>query len=241
MITSEDGSAESLVKGNRMDSTTTRKTFDTQLNELEQQLLKMGSFVEGMLDSAMQALMNQDAELAEEVMRRDDIADQMDLNIEADCMHLLALQQPMSRDLRVIGTALKIITDLERIGDYSVDVARAAKELAGEPYFKPLVDIPKMAELTKKMIRDALQAFIERSVEKALRVSADDDAVDQIHRALFTELTDFMRQNPKLVNQAAHFLLISRYIERIADHVTNVAERIVYMETGELRRISKDV
>jgi phosphate transport system protein len=219
--------------------TTTRKTFDAQLKELGQQLLKMGSFVEGMLDGAMQALIRQDVNLADEVIRRDDIADEMDLEIETASMRLLALQQPMSKDLRTIGTALKIITDLERIGDYSVDIARAAKQLAGEPYFKPLVDLPKMAELTKKMVRDALQAFVERNIDKALRVCEDDDAVDELNRALFEELMDFMRKDPKLVMQAAHFILISRYLERIADHVTNVAERIVYMETGELRQIAK--
>ncbi|MBI2844103.1 MAG: phosphate signaling complex protein PhoU [Armatimonadetes bacterium] len=218
--------------------TTTRKTFDAELKELEQMLLKMGSFVEGMLDSAMQALVRQDINLANEVIRRDDIADEMDLNIETASMRLLALQQPMSKDLRIISTALKIITDLERIGDYSVDIARAAKDLAGEPYFKPLIDLPKMAELTKKMVRDALQAFVERSTEKAEQVCRDDDAVDNLNKALFEELMDFMRKDPKLVKQAAHFILISRYLERIADHVTNVAERIVYMETGELRQIA---
>lgn len=222
-----------------MDSTTTRKTFDAQLRELEQQLLKMGSFVEGMLDSAMQALINQDIELANDVIRRDDIADEMDLSIESSCMRLLALQQPMSKDLRIIGTAMKIITDLERIGDYSVDIAKAAKKLSGEPYFKPLVDLPRMAELTKKMMMDALQAFVERSTEKAIRVSEDDDAVDQLYRALLDELMDYMRKDPALVKQSVHLILISRYLERIADHVTNVAERIVFMETGELQQITK--
>lgn len=222
-----------------MDSTTTRKTFDAQLRDLEQLLLKMGSFVEGMLDTAMQALVRQDVELANDVIRRDDIADEMDLTIEASCMRLLALQQPMSKDLRIIGTAMKITTDLERIGDYSVDIARAAKELAGEPYFKPLVDLPKMAELTKKMVRDALQAFIDRSIEAAIRVSDDDDAVDQLNRSLLDELVDYMRKDPTVVKQSVHLILISRYLERIADHVTNVAERIVFMETGELKQITK--
>jgi len=222
-----------------MDQTTTRKTFDAQLKDLEEQVLKMGSFVEGMLDSAMQALVKQDTALADDVIQRDDIADKMDLDIEIACMRLLALQQPMSKDLRTIGTALKIITDLERIGDYSVDIARTAKLLADESYFKPLIDLPKMAELTKKMVRDALQAFVERSIEKALKVCEDDDAVDHLNRMLLDELMDFMRKDPNLVKQSVYFVLISRYLERIADHVTNVAERIVYMETGELQHIAK--
>lgn len=199
----------------------------------------MGSFVEGMLDSAMQALVKQDIMLANDVIQRDDIADQMDLDIEIACMRLLALQQPMSKDLRIIGTALKIITDIERIGDYSVDIARAAKLLADEPYFKPLIDLPKMAELTKKMLRDALQAFVERSIDKAFKVCEDDDAVDRLNLMLLDELMDFMRKDPDLVRQSVLLVLISRYLERIADHVTNVAERIVYMETGEFQHIAK--
>ncbi len=244
MITSEDALANRSfhtgeVNLRNMDAiqSTTRKTFDAQLKELEQQLLKMGSFVEGMLDSSVQALIRQDSELADEVIRRDDVADNMDLEIETACMRLLALQQPMSKDLRIISTALKIITDLERIGDYSVDIAKAAKLLSGEPYFKPLIDIPRMAELTKKMLRDALQAFVDRSIEKAIQVCKDDDAVDQLNKGLLEELMDYMRKDPKLIMQSVHFILISRYLERIADHVTNVAERIVYMETGELRQI----
>jgi phosphate transport system protein len=224
-----------------MDGTqsTTRKTFDAQLKELEQELLKMGSFVEGMLDASMQALIRQDVALADDVIRRDDIADEMDLDIEMACMRLLALQQPMSKDLRTIGTALKIITDIERIGDYSVDIAKAAKLLSSEPYFKPLIDLPKMADFTKKMLRDALQSFVERSVDKAMQICEDDDAVDRLYRALLAELMNYMREDPKLITQCVHLILISRYLERIADHVTNVAERIVYMETGEFQQIAK--
>lgn len=215
-----------------------RKTFDTELHELERRLLKLGAFVEEMLNEAMRALTEQDVALAEQVIRRDDVADDMDIQIESECMSLLALQQPMSKDLRAIGTALKVIADLERIGDYSVDIARTARVLSGEPYFKPLVDIPRMAELTATMVRDALTAFVNRDLELVRRVCADDDAVDKMWYGLLEELMDFMRKDPGLVTQATHLLLVARYLERVADHATNVAERVAYMETGVLEQLA---
>ncbi len=217
----------------------TRATFDAQLRDLEQELLKMGTFVEQMVADSLRALTAQDVELAEEIIRRDDIADQMDIEIEERCMRLLALQQPMSRDLRTIATGLKIISDLERMGDFAVDIARIAKLLAGEPYFKPLVDIPRMSELAKKMVRDALTAFVRRDLQLVRQVCADDDAVDRMWHALRDELMDFMRKDPNLVTQALHLLLVARYLERIADHATNVAERVDYMETGTLKQLAR--
>lgn len=215
-----------------------RSTFDTQLHALEQRVLRMGSFVEGMLESAVQALVEQDIALAEEVIRRDDVADEMDIDIETSCMHLLAQQQPMSKDLRVIGTALKITTDLERIGDYSVDIAKTAIELAGEPYTKPLVRIPRMAESTAKMVRGALESFVNRDFAKIEEVIALDDEVDdlnaQVWHAQIREIENGIT-NPSL---AAHLILIARYLERIADHAVNVAERVQYMETGVLHQLA---
>ncbi len=215
-----------------------RTTFSQQLRDLEQQLVKLGAFVEGMLNDAVRALVDQDVPLADEIIRRDDVADAMDIDIESACMRLLALQQPMSKDLRAIATALKVIADLERIGDYSVDIARTARVLAGEPYFKPLEDIPRMAELTSKMVRDVLTAFINRDLRLVRQVCADDDAVDRLWYALLEELMAFMRRDPALVTQGVHLLLVARYLERIADHATNVAERINYMETGKLEQLT---
>lgn len=222
-----------------MTMTMLRSAFAAEMENLEKQLLRMGSFVENMLASATKALVEQDENLANEVILRDDIADEMDLNIEHMCMRLLALQQPLAKDLRTIGTALKIITDLERIGDYSVDIARVAKRLLREPYYKPLEDIPLMSEIVTSMVREALRAFVDRDLELVRQVCEKDTDVDQIWHRLAAELTEQMEKDPKLVRQAVSLILAARYLERIGDHATNVAERVYYTETGDLVQIAR--
>lgn len=218
---------------------TLRQTFETQLHNLEQDLLRMGAVVLDMLDKAIRALTEQNPALAEEVIRQDDIADALDLSIELACMRLLALQQPMSKDLRTIGSVLKAITDIERIGDFSVDIAKSAIQLSSSPYFKPLEVIPKMGALVKAMIRDTLDAFVNRDLNEVMRICTEaDDEVDHIYRSFFNELLDHMQRDPKVVVQSAYLLMVAHYLERAADHTTNVAERIYYMETGELRELA---
>jgi len=211
-----------------------RQSFEEQMDNLEQRLLEMGAFVADMLDKAVRALREHDVSLAREVIRADDIADDMDLAIEQDCMRLLALQQPMSKDLRLIGTVMKVIADVERIGDYSVDIARTAVKLAETPYFKPLVDIPRMAELVRKMLGKALEALVAHDLQLVHQVIEEDERVDQMWSYLLEEVEEIMQEHPEVVPQAASLLLVARYLERIADHVVNVAERVAYIETGEL-------
>lgn len=215
-----------------------RQSFETELDEVQRKVTRLASFVTGMLARAMRALVEQDSALADRVIAEDDVADDLDLEIEQDCMRLLALQQPMARDLRTLGTALKIIADLERVGDYAVDIARSAKVLAGEAYFKPLEDIPRMAELTEAMVRDAAEAFVKHDLDLVHRVVRQDDEVDRIWYRLLDELVEYMRGDPDLVLQATHLLLVARYLERIADHVVNVAERVAYMETGRFENLA---
>ena len=215
----------------------TRETFDEQLAQLQQRLLQFGSFVEAMLERAVRALVEQDIVLAQEVINADDTADDMDLDIEQECMKLLALQQPMSRDLRAIGTTMKVIADIERIGDYSVDIARAAVKLSGHDFFKPLVDIPKMAEMVRLMLRRSIEGMVARDLEIEYQVVAMDDAVDETWRELFSELVAIMQERPETIPVAVALILIARYLERIADHVENIAERVVYMETGHLEEL----
>jgi phosphate transport system protein len=217
----------------------TRQRFDQQLAQLEQDMVRLGTVVEEMLDKAIRALMEQDVDLAAEVINEDDLADSLDLHIEQRCMRLLALQQPMSKDLRIIGSILKAITDLERIGDFSVDIARCTQRMAGQPYFRPLVDLPRMADKVKEIVRNTLKAFVERDLVAVHRIcEQDDDVVDHYQNSLITELIDAMQRDPKVVFQAVQFILITRYLERIADHSTNVAERINYMETGNLEELA---
>lgn len=209
-----------------------RETFEEQIEQVQVDVTRLASFVNEMLANAMRALVEQDEALADRVIMDDDVADDLDLHIEQECMRLLALQQPMAKDLRIIGTALKVIADLERVGDYAVDIAKSAKTLADEPYFKALVDIPRMGEITIGMTRTAARAFVNQDLELVKQVIEQDDEVDRIWYHLLDELIEYMRGDPDLVLQATHLLLVARYLERCADHVVNVAERVAYMETG---------
>jgi len=217
---------------------TLRHTFDHQLVELQDDILRMGSFVVRMLSMSMQSLVQQDVELATRVVEMDDTADFMDLQIEHTCMRLLALQQPMSRDLRVIGTALKVITDLERIGDFAVDVAKTTRRLAAEPYIQPLDELMKMSQTVEWMVQECIHAYVERDLDLVNRVVARDDEVDEAYDRVFTQLLARMESDPSVIRQATWLLHVGRFLERIADHAVNVAERVCYMETGELKQLS---
>lgn len=215
-----------------------RRSFETQLQNLQENLIEMGNFVRRMLQKAMRALLEQDIAVAEEVISDDDVADAMDINIETKCMRLIALQQPMAKDLRVIGTVIKAISDLERIGDYSVDIAKTALRLSNEKYFKPLEIISKMAGIVDMMIEETLKAFLERDLQLAQKVCDDDDEIDHLYKNLFDELLDYMKKDPNLIYQATYFLFVARYLERCADHIVNVAERVHYMVTGQLLQLA---
>jgi phosphate transport system protein len=217
-----------------MKMTHTRQSFENQIHQLEQKLVQFAAYVEAMLEQATRALTTQDVNLAREVVAADEAADQMDLEIEHISMRLLALQQPMSRDLRTIGTAMKVIADIERIGDYSVDIAKSAIKLADTHYFKPLVDIPRMSDMVRAMLRRALEALVQRDLNIAREVAQSDREVDAIWYALEEELETIMEQQPAVIRQAATLLLVARYLERIADHIVNIVERVAYIETGHL-------
>lgn len=215
-----------------------RESFEEQIEQVQVDVTRLASFVVEMVGDAMRALVDQDEELADKVIRDDDVADELDLHIEQECMRLLALQQPMAKDLRIIGTALKIISDFERVGDYAVDIARSAKTLADEPYFKALVDIPHMAEITIRMVRMAAQAFVNADLNLVHQVIEQDEEIDRLWYHLLDELVNYMQRDPELILQSTHLLLVARYLERIADHVVNVAERVSYMETGRFEDLA---
>jgi len=214
-----------------------RHTFEHQLAQLQDDILRMGSFVSQMLVVAMQALTKQDPRLSRHVIEMDDTADNMDLQIEHTCIRLLALQQPMSRDLRVIGTAFKIITDLERIGDYAVDIAKTARRVSEEPYLIPLKDLERMATATDWMVRECIHAYVEHDLDLVNQVVARDDEVDECYDRLFTDLLDRMERDRSVIRQGTWILGVGRFLERIADHAVNVAERVYYVETGELKQL----
>ncbi len=214
-----------------------RMAFEGQLRELDEMVLEMGRETVVILESAIRALALRDVPLAERTIARDDVVDKMRFDLEKTCMELIATQQPAAKDLRRIFAAISITSDIERVADYCVDICRTAKRLADRPLFKPLVDIPRMEQTVVTMLRESLDGFVSRDLSLVEKMIRDDDEVDHLYRYLHDELIDFMRKDPELVDQAVQLLLISRYLERIADHITNIGERVFYVETGELKEL----
>ncbi|ADL12400.1 phosphate signaling complex protein PhoU [Acetohalobium arabaticum] len=210
-----------------------RSNFNQELEELNQKLLKMGSMVEEAIHKSVTSLAEKDVELAEEVMENDDLIDEAEVEIEKRCIKLIALQQPVAKDLRTIGMISKIITDLERMGDLAYNIARITTEIAGESLIKPLVDIPHMTRITQDMVRESLDAFVNLDSEKAYEVAEMDDEVDRINEQILRELLTYMMEDASTISQATRLMFVGRYLERIADHATNICERIIYMVTGE--------
>ncbi|SMD04418.1 phosphate signaling complex protein PhoU [Sporomusa malonica] len=215
---------------------TMRHSYDQELEHLRQSLLDMGKAVGGAIEDAVISLARQDLELARRVMDFDDQIDQMEVDIEDKCMVLIARQQPIARDLRIIGTGLKITTDLERMGDHAYDIAKITLSMANQPLIKPLVDIPRMAQMSQRMLKDALEAYTALDIPLAEQVCLNDDEVDHIYHQVFRELLTYMMEDPKTITQATQLIFVARYLERIADHATNIAEWTIYLVTGQRRR-----
>ena len=210
--------------------------FHEELDALKQTLLAMGGLVEDQIRRVMQALLERDDALAREVIERDRQVNQYDVEVDEKCVELLALHQPAASDLRFITTALKIVTDLERIGDQAVNIAQRAIELHQEPQLKPYVDLPRMAEMAQRMVKESLDAFVARDTALARAVCAEDEAVDALKEQIFRELLTFMMSDPRTIPRALRLILISRFMERVADHATNIAEMVVYMVEGKMVR-----
>ena len=213
-----------------------RQSFDQELETLRQDLLRMGRLVSESIRDAVQSLARQDVELARRVIEGDDAVDKMEMDIEDKCMVLIARQQPLARDLRIIGTGLKITTDLERIGDHAYDIANVTLRLANQPLIKPLVDIPRMAGMAQKMLSDSLDAYVNLDIALAESICQADDDVDNLYQQVFRELLTFMMEDPRTISQATQLIFVARYLERIADHTTNIAEWTIYLVTGQRRR-----
>ncbi len=210
-----------------------REHFNAAVRELNNEILKMGTLVEESFRNAMQALVDHDMELAEKIIVSDEKINDMELIIQDRLTVLIATEQPVANDLRHIVTSLKVITQLERMGDHAVHIAKAAKRLGGEEYMKPLIDLPKMSALGIQMLREVLAAFTERSEKKAREIAAMDDQIDNLNNQVWRELITYMMEDTKFIRQATHFLFIGRWLERFGDHVTNISEWIVYDVTGK--------
>jgi len=209
---------------------------EQDLKALKERVLNMGGFVEDSIRKSVTALVERDRNLAIEVIDGDAIVNNFDVEIEEECIRFLAIWQPTGSNLRFITTAIKIITDLERMGDLAVDICERAVELNDEPPLKPYIDIPRMAEAAQKMLKDSLDAFVAGNAELALSVCAADDFVDNLNHQIFNELLVYMLQDPKNISRAVRLSYITKYLERIADHATNIAEMVVYMVQGKVIR-----
>ena len=209
-----------------------RSHFDNELEILNNELIKMGSLVESKIEDSIKALINRDTALAKEIMTRDDEVDDMEKAIENRCLQLIIRHHPVASDLRLISSILKMITDLERIGDQAADIAEISLLLADQEYIKELRDIPKMAEATMKMLKNSIDAFVNKSLDLAHEVIAFDDVVDDLFDVVKDDLISLINKDIKYGEQAINFIMIAKYLERIGDHAQNIAEWVVFSITG---------
>ncbi len=212
---------------------TIHKHFDEELNLLKEKLLSMASLAETMIYKAVKSLVERDKSLFEVVNQDEKKVNYLQIEIDDLCLKLLALKQPMATDLRFITSAMKINSELERIGDLAVNIIQRAEVLIKQPQLKPLIDIPRMAELTQKMVKDSLDAFIKRDVDLARSILTRDDEIDGLKDQIFRELLTFMLSDQSTIPRALELILVSRHLERIGDHATNIAEDVIYLVQGK--------
>ncbi|MCJ7789858.1 MAG: phosphate signaling complex protein PhoU [Candidatus Atribacteria bacterium] len=207
--------------------------FNNELIDLKENLVKMSNLVEEAINVAIKSLVEQDIALAVRVIENDDKIDQMELDIEEQCLQMIALRHPIAKNLRMIGCGYKTVSDLERVADHAVNIAKASQYLSTKPMVKPLIDIPRMAKIAQNMLKDALDAYFNGDVELAKEVWVRDKTVDDLDKQIFRELLTFMMEDPRTISRAIYLIFVSNNIERIADHATNLAERVVYIVNGE--------
>jgi len=213
--------------------------FDEELRVLKDRVLKIGSLIEAAIQDSVKSLVERDSNLARKVIERDHQINALDVEIDEECIRLIALRQPKARDLRFITIAMKITTDLERIGDLAENIAERAIEINEEPQLKPYIDIPRMAEIAQEMVRESLDAFVMGCSSLPYEVIKRDDEVDNLNAQVFNELLFYMIQDPNTVTRAIKINYVSKYLERIADHATNIAEMVIYMCEGKIIRHTK--
>lgn len=210
--------------------------FDEELAKLKGKILEMGAFVENSIRDCIKALLERDNALAENLIKKDHLVNALDVEIDEECIRLIALRQPKASDLRFITTGMKIITDLERMNDLAVNIAERVLELNKEPPIKPYIDIPRMRDIAHGMTRDALDAFVNKDKRLAMDVIMRDNEIDDLKHLIISELLFLMLEDPNLICRALRIIFIAQYLERIADHATNIAEMVIYLVEGKIIR-----
>jgi phosphate transport system protein len=217
-----------------------RHALDRELTVLRDNVLRISHMVDTAIDRSIQALKEQNPDLARQIIADDKKINALRYQIEEDCYRLLATQQPTARDLRSIVTAIHIVVELERIGDHAEGVAKLAIELSKEPMLKPLIDVPRMAQISREMMSASLNAYLNWDAEQAMQTAERDNEVDQLDDQVYRELLTFMLQDPRTITRATYLLWVSHNLERIADRVTNICERVVFMVTGQVKEVEDE-
>lgn len=217
----------------------TRTGFDSALEELNNDLIRMGNITEKQLRESVESLVNQDGELADKIIKNDDLVDNLQKEIENKCIRLIAKEQPLAKDLRNIFATSKIVTDIERMADYAVDIAKITQQLKNEKYIKNLIDIPKITQVIIEMIRICVDAYVYKDINEAYRACKLDDDVDKFYKSIFNEMLIIMADDKSKIREITQLLFACKYLERLGDHVTNVCEWTIYAVTGELKDLNE--
>lgn len=215
-----------------------RETFDEQIGELQEDLLAMGELVDKAVERSIQSLANRDLELAQQTIDEDVLINQAQSDLEERCLVLIATQQPLASDLRIILAVSNIAVELERMGDYAKGIAKITLMIGDQPPLKPLIDIPRMAEKGRQLLHQQLDAFIRRDPDTSRHLGTEDDEVDALYDQVYRELMFFMTQDPKTITRATHLLWVAHNLERIADRTTNIGERVVFLVTGRVEELN---
>jgi phosphate transport system protein len=215
-----------------------RATYDREFKEIVDDILKLGDMVDQAIANALQSLQARDQQLAHQVIEDDEKVNQLRFTVEEACLTLIATQQPTAGDLRAVVAAMNIVVDMERMGDHASGIAKTVIRMGDEPLLKPLIDIPRMAQLSRTMLRESLDAFITRDAPKAREIAGRDEEMDYLYRAIFDELVEIMALRPNSVERATYLLWCAHNLERIGDRVTNIAERVIFMTTGDMKELN---
>lgn len=215
-----------------------RAVYDQEYAAIENDLLKMTGLVDQAIERASNSLNRRNQALAKEVIQRDEEINELRFKIEESCLRLIATQQPTASDLRAVVSAMNIVVDLERMGDHAAGIAKTVILMGDEPLLKPLIDIPRMVKLGRKMLREVINAFIHRDAEKAREIASQDEAMDQLYKAIFDELVEIMANRHDTVARATYLMWCAHNLERIADRVTNIAERVIFITTGDMKELN---
>ena len=215
-----------------------RAVFDQGLKEIQEDLLRMRELIDHALIESLQSLANRNRDLAQQVVNNDELVNKLRFKIEEACLALIATQQPTATDLRSVVAIMNVVVDMERIADHAAGIAKTVLRMGDEPLLKPLIDLPKMVDLARRMLREVLQALLDIDVEHAKEVASWDDEMDHLYQAIFDELVEIMARRPDSVQRATYLLWCAHNMERIGDRVTNIAERVLFVSTGSVKELN---